>query len=96
MTSFAIAFARFRRSLGWTQKQVAEACEVDPNSVGLWERGRTVPGISSWRKLEALGFGVVSGSLVDDLTQGRISARHFLDEVKRDRGEVGSNGFKSY
>lgn len=33
-----------RRALGLTQKELAEAIQVSPSAVGMWERGLRLPG----------------------------------------------------
>ena len=43
-----------RQALGWSQAELAEAVGVDRKTVGLWERGETVPSFDNLDKLESV------------------------------------------
>ena len=53
-----------RKSLNWTQDQLAERLEVDAETVSRFERGATVPSLATLNRLVA----VLKVSIVDLLT----------------------------
>ena len=74
-----------RKSRQWTQAQLAERIEVEPETISRFERGATVPSLHTLEKLAqslkvSIGDLLVPSSTVPDDQATRISA--WLSELK--------------
>ncbi|GAO22707.1 helix-turn-helix domain-containing protein [Alicycliphilus sp. B1] len=77
--------ADLRKSRQWTQAQLAERIEVEPETISRFERGATVPSLHTLEKLAqslkvSIGDLLVPSSTVPDDQAIRISA--WLSELK--------------
>lgn len=54
MKPLQISLAAARVNADLTQEDVANALGISKNTVVNWEKGRTVPDMAQWRKLELL------------------------------------------
>jgi transcriptional regulator with XRE-family HTH domain len=63
---FAANVIRLREDRGWTQEQLADACELHLDHVGKIENCRREPKVTTISKL-AKGFGVTAGPLFEGL-----------------------------
>lgn len=77
--------AELRRSRSWTQAQLAERLNVEPETISRFERGATVPSLHTLERLaQTLRVSVadllVESSTVPDDQATRISA--WLSELK--------------
>lgn len=74
-----------RKSRQWTQAQLAERIEVEPETISRFERGATAPSLHTLEKLAqalkvSVGDLLVQSSTVPDDQAARISA--WLSELK--------------
>lgn len=77
--------AELRKSRQWTQAQLAERMEVEPETISRFERGATVPSLHTLEKLAlilraSIGDLLVESSTAPDDQAMRISA--WLSELK--------------
>ncbi|QIL71362.1 helix-turn-helix transcriptional regulator [Diaphorobacter sp. HDW4B] len=74
-----VRIAELRKSRQWTQAQLAERIEVEPETISRFERGATVPSLHTLEKLAqvlraSIGELLVESSTAPDDQATRISA----------------------
>lgn len=63
-----------REERGWTQFQLAVQVDVQPTTVSLWERGKTLPKVTQLRKLaDVFGVKMDDIELVEE-SEGKLAA----------------------
>ena len=80
-----VRIAEIRKSRKWTQSQLAERLDVEPETISRFERGATVPSLHTLEKLAqtlrvSIGDLLVESSTVPDDQATRVSA--WLSELK--------------
>jgi transcriptional regulator with XRE-family HTH domain len=51
-----IAFSR--KLLGMSQERLAQQLEIDPGTLGRWEKGKNRPSLQNWKKLRAVFLSI--------------------------------------
>lgn len=71
-----LRIAALRRSVGWSQAELAEKLKISPSTVGMYEQGRREPAVQMLVALSDL-FGVS----IDYLVTGRPDTRQDKESV---------------
>lgn len=74
--------ARWRNSQGMTQEQLALALDVDPVTVSRFERGVTMPSLSTLHRMADV-FGIPLARLFDDAPQSKRNEVDTLGALMR-------------
>lgn len=70
---------RYRKSFGWTQKQLADRLNVSQPAVGSWESGRTEPSQDIQNKLANL-FGISTDELLGRNNNNKVDLKLLIQQ----------------
>jgi transcriptional regulator with XRE-family HTH domain len=80
--SFPARLTKYRKSNGWTQKQIAKKWDVSPETISAWERGRRRPDIILVPKL-ASELGMDRDELLEYIYGGTVCQDSFWAKIRQ-------------
>lgn len=72
-----------RKSVGWTQRELATRMNVSQQTIGSWEVGRAEPNTEALKKLAEL-FGVT----VDYLINGDTQKKRYFELSEKEKNDI--------